>query len=154
MDIDDILKETLEEMLKHLDVEYTKIEIDEEEDNFNINIKSDNPSLLIGYHGENIQALQHLIKVLSYKRVSDDKKFHITLDVDDYKKRQEENVIALATRLVDKARQTGRPQSLPPMSAYFRKKIHTHLMGAGYDDVETESRGEADRRHVVIKIKG
>lgn len=153
MDIEDILRSTLEEILRFIDVSYNKITINEEEkDSYVINIESDNPSLLIGYHGENIQALQHLLKVLAWKK-SGNEQFNILLDIDEYRKRQEENVINLAQRKVDAARKTGRKQIMPPMSPYFRRKIHLYCMGAGFDDIETESVGNGDLRHIVIKLK-
>lgn len=153
MDIEDSLEEIMKTLLKHLEVSFSKITITEEEkDNYCINIKCDNPSLLIGYHGENIQALQHLLKVIAWKQCENEK-FNILLDIDDYRKRQEENVINLTARKVETARKTGRKQILPPMSPYFRRKIHLYCMGAGFDDIETASEGEGDRRHVVIKLK-
>lgn len=153
MDIEDVLKETLETLLKHLGTGYSKILINEDEkDSYTVNIKSEEPSLLIGYHGENIQALQHLLKVLTWRQCGSEH-FNILLDVDDYRKRQEDNVINMAQRKVEAARKTGRKQILPPMSPYFRRKIHLHCMGAGFDDIETNSEGEGDHRHVIIKLK-
>lgn len=154
MEITEILKETLEQLLKKLGVEYSEVEIAEEEkDVYSMNIKSDNPSILIGYHGENIRALQHLIKVMAWKKHGSENQFNILLDADNYRKKQEDNVIRMADRKVEMARKTGRPQVLPPMSPYFRRKIHLHCMGAGYDDVETISQGDGDNRYVVIKLK-
>ncbi len=153
MDIEEILKETLEKLLELLGVEYKKITIEEDEkDNYSINIETENASLLIGYHGENIQALQHMLKVLSWKKTNNEH-FNIILDIDDYRKRQEENVLNLTQRKIEAARKTGQPQTLPPMSPYFRRKIHMHCMGVGFDDIETLSRGEGDKRYVVIKLK-
>lgn len=153
MDIEDVLKETLEKILKKLGVDYTKITINEEEKgSYSINISSENPSLLIGYHGDNIQALQHLLKTLVWKQ-SKNEQFNILLDVDDYRKRQEENMLTLAQRKIEQTRRTGRPQKLPPTSAYFRRKVHLMCMGAGYDDVETISEGKGDTRYIIIKPK-
>lgn len=153
MDIEDVLKETLEGLLTKIGVNYDKVIINEDEkDSYVINIKTDEPSLLIGYHGENIQALQHLLKVLCWKKIGNEK-FNILLDIDDYRKRQEDNVINLTQRKVEFVRKTGRPQQLPAMSAYFRRKIHLHCMGAGFDDIETASEGQGDHRHVIIKLK-
>ena len=154
MNIEDTIKETLEEILKHLDVNFSKIEITEkDEETYHTNIESDDPSLLIGYRGANIQALQHLLKTLAWKKLGSDKQFHVILDIDDYRKRQEENIIALAERKVEAARKSKRPQPLPPMSAYFRRKVHLHLMGSGFDDVETISKDEGERRYIVIQLK-
>lgn len=153
MDIEEILKETLEELLNKLGTEYHKITVNEEEkDDFIINVESEEPSLMIGYHGENIQALQHILKVLVWKKAQNEN-FNILLDIDDYRKRQEENIITLAERKVEAARKTGRPQKLPPMSPYFRRKVHIYCMGAGFDDIETLSEGADERRYVIIKLK-
>lgn len=153
MDLEESLKETLEEILKLLNVEYKKVIIEEEEkDSYNINIESDNPSLLIGYHGDNIQALQHLLKVLVWKKTNNEH-FNILLDIDNYRKRQEENVLKLADRKIDTIRKTGRPQKLPPMSPYFRRKVHLHCMQAGFEDIETISEGTGDQRYIILKLK-
>lgn len=154
MNTEDVLKETTESILKFLGIIFSDIEISEaEKDLFHINIKSENASLLIGHHGENIQALQHLVKVLAWEKLKNDNQFHVIMDIDDYRKRQEDSVINLAERKVAMLRRTRRPQILPPMSPYFRRKIHLHLMGSGFDDIETISEGEDEDRHIVIQLK-
>jgi len=153
MEIIEALKETLEELLKRLEVPYTDMDIvEDEKDTFLVNIKSENPNLLIGFRGINIQAIQHLLKVMAWKKCKTEN-FSITLDVDDYRKRQEENMIAMAQRKIEMARKFHRPQRLPPMSPYFRRKIHLMCMGSGYEDVETLSDGEGEMRHIIIKPK-
>jgi len=153
MNLAETIHSSVEEFLKKLNIEFNEVEITEEENNsYFINIKTDSPSLLIGYHGDNIHALQHIIKVVCWKKYPNEQ-FNILLDVDSYRKRQEENVISLAERKIEAVRKFKRPQSLPPMSAYFRRKVHTLCMGAGYEDVETISEGDNDRRHIIIKLK-
>lgn len=155
MHTEDSLKEITENLLNQLGISFSEIEVSEsEKDLFHVNIKSENASLLIGHHGENIQALQHLIKVLAWEKSKTDNQFHVILDVDDYRKRQEDNVINMAQRKVDFLRRTKRPQSLPPMSPYFRRKVHLYLMGSGFEDIETVSKGEGENRYIVIKLKG
>lgn len=153
MDLTDTLKETLEELLKKLGVDFSKIIINEEEkETYSVNINSENPSLLIGYHGENIQALQHLLKTLVWKKYNNEQ-FNIILDIDDYRKRQEDNVLNMAKRKIEITRKTGRPQTLPPMSPYFRRKVHMLCMGSGFEDIETESNGTGDQRYITLKLK-
>jgi spoIIIJ-associated protein len=153
MDIEETLNETLEELLKKLEVDYTKFEVNEEEKGtFTINIISDNPSLLIGYHGENIQALQHILKTLIWKKCSNEQ-FNIHLDIDDYRKRQEQNALNLAERKIQFLRKTSKPQTLPPMSPYLRREVHMLCMSPGYDDIETISEGMGDNRYITIKLK-
>ena len=76
--------------------------------------------------------------------------FTIVVDVDNYRKRQEDNVINLAERKVDMARKTTKMQVLPPMSPYFRRVVHLHLTKDQFDDVKTESIGDGDHRQVTI----
>lgn len=153
MDIEEILKDLTETILTRLEAEYDRVSIIEEENNeFLIKVESENPSLLIGYHGENMLAIQHIIKVLAWKKCPN-QEFNILLDIDDYRKRQEESIINFANRKIDTVRRTGRPQALPPMSAYFRRKVHLHCMDPGNEDLETLSEGEGEARHIIIKLK-
>ena len=153
MDLEDTIKDCLEQILIKLGIEFSDITISEDEkDNYSVNIISDEPSLLIGYHGENIYALQQIVKILAWKKAPNEQ-FNVMVDVDDYRKRQEENILSMAERKVEKVRKTRRPEMMPPMSPYFRRKVHMLCMSAGYDDVETFSEGDGDRRYVVIKLK-
>ena len=146
MKIEKIIKESLEEMLEKLRIEYKKIEIEEKEDNtFSVNIESDDATTLIGHHGETIYSLQHV------SRTKKEKDFNIVLDVDNYRQRQEESVLAIAERKVEFVRKTNRAQSLPPMTGYFRRVIHLRLMEPEFDDIETLSQGDGDARHIIIK---
>ncbi len=150
--MDTIIRETLEELLQRLSTPFRKIRIEKKDDNtFRANIESEEPSLLIGHHGENIYALQNILRTIIFKKQPGD--FNVIIDVDDYRKRQEENVIKLAERKVESLRQTKHEQSLPPMSPYFRRIVHLHLAKAEYSDVITESVGEGDFRHLTIKPK-
>lgn len=153
METQEILQDLLTELLQKTNLSYSKIEvIEEENNNFNINIESSNPSELIGSRGETIQAIQHILKILAWKKAQNEH-FNILVDVDNYRKKQEENALNLAIRKIDYARKTGREQSLPPMSAYIRRKIHLYCMGAGFEDIETYSKDEGETRHLVIKLK-
>lgn len=153
MDTEDLLKKTLLEILDKLGVDYSKIKINEEDKNtYVINIESENPSLLIGYHGDNIRALQHILKTLVWKKTKTEQ-FNVLLDIDDYRKRQEDTALNLAKRKIEYVRKTGRMQSLPPMSPYLRRKIHMLCMEPGFDDIETLSEGVNDARYIIIKLK-
>lgn len=146
-----IIQQTLEEILQKLNTPFRKVRIEKrDEKTFRVNIESEEPSLLIGHHGENIQALQTLLRIIVLKKepASD---YSIVVDIDDYRKRQEENVIKLAERKVAMVRKTQNTQSLPPMSPYFRRIIHLYLSGKDFTDIQTESVGEGDMRYLTIK---
>ncbi len=154
MDIQKTFEGVLKELLDSVGLDYTKCSVTEGEDgqSYRVNIDSEDPSMLIGYHGENLLALQHVLKVILWKKLNRSD-FSLVLDVDEYRKRQEENVLTLAERKVEIARNTNTDQKLAPMSPYFRRIVHTHLAKPEYEDITTESIGEDDRRQVIIKVK-
>ncbi len=152
--MDNDIKDIIHELLTKMAIPYSSIEVELEEDGktYRINIESEDSSLLIGKHGENMQALQTVAKLITYKKFPENKDFSIVVDIDNYRKRQEESVIEIANRKADYVRQTGRSQSLPPMSPYFRRIVHMHLMQPEFDDLATESHGQGSFRQVKIKI--
>lgn len=101
---------------------------------------------LIGYHGENIQALQLLLSGL---KLRSEGPVRLYLDVAGYKASKNQTLIDLANKVAEQAIKIERNIHLDPMSAYDRRIIHTTLQGR--DDVTTESTGEGEKRHVVIK---
>lgn len=154
MKIESSIEEILENLLIKLGVEFSKITVEKKEDKtFAVNIESEEASILIGHHGETIKSVQHILKVLCWSELKIGEEFNVVLDIGDYRKKQEESVVNLAERKVEFVRTTNRAQSLPPMSPYFRRVIHMHLMQPGYEDVETYSSGEGEMRHIIIKPK-
>lgn len=154
--MEDLIQETLASILKNLGVAFRKFKVSHEKQPsgvtvYRIDIDSDEAATLIGYHGETIYALQHVLKTLVWKKANEN--VFIILDVDSYRKRQEESVLALAIRKVDAARKTLQEQALPPMSPYFRRIIHLALAKPEFSDIVTESMGEGDHRAVMIKVK-
>lgn len=152
MEIDKALKETLEQILVKLEAPFNEVLIEKEDQNgtdlYRLNIETEDPSMLIGFHGENIHSLQHLLKVIAWKKTKAD--FNILLDVDNYRQRQEQNVINLTDRKIEMVRKTKKTQVLPPMSPYFRRVVHLHVTNSEHNDVKTESIGDGDHRQVTI----
>lgn len=150
-----LIKETLEKLLNILGISYTGINITKEnKDVYYTEIKTENSSLLIGWHGETIAAIQHVLKCLLWKQ-GVESKTQVIVDVDGYKKRQEESVVRLAERKADLAVTNQKEIILPPMNPYLRRKIHLHLANSNkYKDlVVTESVGEGAQRQVKILPK-
>jgi spoIIIJ-associated protein len=148
------IKEQTVELLEMLGVLYEKVTVEEEqhagEEVFRINISSnDEANLLIGHHGETIGAIQQILKVIIWKKFGVERS--ILVDIDNYRKRQEENIIKLVNRRIEQARMTNSEQKLPPMSAYFRRLAHMHILQ--FSDLISESHGEGDHRHIVISLK-
>lgn len=147
-----LIKETLEKLLDILGVSYTGVKISKDgEKTYYAQIETDSSSLLIGWHGETITAIQHLLKCLLWKQ-GVESGTQVIVDVDGYKKRQEESVIRLAERKAEYAIETQREVRLPPMNPYFRRKVHLHLAESDkYKDVvTTDSVGTEPDRSVKI----
>ncbi len=144
----------LETLLEKIGVSINKIRIETPEENsFKINIETSHPNLMIGHHGENIGAVQHLLKLLLWADLDkeDTPRPEISLDIENYRRRQEQHIIQLAERKVEMVRQLSSPQSLPAMAPYFRRVVHLHLAQEKFNDVKTESQGQGEYRFIVIK---
>lgn len=157
MNTEDLIQVTLAEILQNMGVTFRKFKVNVDKDTssgqplYRVDIDTDEASTLIGYHGETIYALQHVLKTLVWKKA--DENVFIVLDVDSYRKRQEESVVAIAMKKVEAARKTLTDQVLPPMSPYFRRVIHMALAKPEFSDIVTESMGEGEHRAVTIKVK-
>ena len=155
--MEDLLQETLAELLKNMQVPFRKFKVSKNDKNasgstlYRIDVDTDEASALIGFHGETIYAMQHILKTIIWKKTGEN--VFIVVDVDSYRKRQEESVIGLAIKKVETARKTFQDQTLPPMSPYFRRVVHLALAKPEFNDIATESIGEGDHRAVSIKVK-
>lgn len=137
----------LVELAKKMNIDIT-VECEINENDLNFNVKGDNVGKLIGYRGETLNAIQILLGGL--KRAGEGR-YRLYLDVEDYKKGREQTLVDLANRMADKAEEIERNVHLDPMSAYERRIVHSALQDRTL--VETESMGEGETRHVVIKFK-
>jgi len=112
-----------------------------------INLKTDDPQILIGEEGQTLVELQHLLKVILKRKILE--LFYIDLDINDYKKKKIEYLKELARSIADEVVLTKKEKQLAPMPAYARRIIHLEL--ADRQDVTTESFGQGPERKVIIK---
>lgn len=150
--MEEYLRDKLDNLLKSIDINYNHIDIQEglnldKKEQYIINIQSPEASLLIGKKGNNIIALQHLLKQLVRDKFPD---LRLSLDVDSYKKRQIENALGVTERHINKVREQKKPVALPPMSPYYRRVVHI-FVDRNFKDIKTESAGFKDNRHIVLK---
>ena len=125
-----------------------KIEILEQRDlTLPINLKVENPKILIGEKGQTLIEIQHLLRSILKRKIKGD--FFIDLDINGYKKKKAEYLKELARNLADEVALTGKEKELPSMPAYERRIIHLEL--ADRPNVLTESVGKEPQRRVVIK---
>lgn len=112
-----------------------------------INLKMEEPQLLIGERGQTLLELQHLLRMVFKKRI--DAYIFVDLDIQDYKKKKTDYLKELARSLADEVSLTKKEKILSPMPAYERRIIHLEL--AERKDVVTESIGEEPDRKIVIR---
>lgn len=119
------------------------------EERIMINLVGDGLGILIGKHGQTLDALQYLTNLAAGKSFRHH--YFILLDVENYRERRQDTLEALARRLAGKVKRTGEEVRLEPMAAGERRIIHLALQ----DDhaVSTDSEGEAPYRYVVIRPK-
>ena len=118
-------------------------------DKITFQVHGEDLGILIGKHGQTLDAIQYLTNLVAHKDVSGH--CHIVVDVENYRSRREETLVNLAKRLASKVKRNRQKVSLEPMNAFERKIIHTALQGE--KNVVTNSEGDEPFRHVVITYK-
>ena len=105
--------------------------------------------LLIGKRGQTLEALQYLTNLAAGKLYHHN--YFVMLDIENYRERRRQTLENLAARCAAKAKRTGQPVRLEPMSAGERRIIHMALKEDRL--ISTDSEGERPYRYVVIKLK-
>ncbi len=115
-------------------------------------IAGDDASVLIGHHGDTLDALQYLANLASArKNINGERdKSRVTIDIEGYRAKREETLRALARRMAAKALRQRRSVMLEPMSAYERRIIHSEIQGI--EGVSTNSIGQDSNRKIVIYL--
>ncbi len=124
-------------------------QIKKEEELVVIHLKSDEPGVLIGYHGQALNALQQMITLMAFRKFG--QWVRILVDVEDYREKRKEVLEKMAQGAAQKVKLSGQNETFPPMSSFERRIIHLSL--AEHPDVETVSEGEGNQRHIIIKAK-
>jgi spoIIIJ-associated protein len=119
-----------------------------------INITGDDTGILIGHHGETLDAIQYLVNLsaLRKSKQGDGDYVKIVVDIEGYREKREETLRALARRMAAKAVKYKRNVFLEPMNAYERRIIHSELQS--YDKVSTHSVGTDKDRKIIITYEG
>lgn len=113
-----------------------------------IDISGDDLGMLIGRRGESLMAFQYVVNLVMTRRFPG--RGSVTVDVEQYRRRREDQVVSLAERMAERVRDIGEPITLEPMSAAERRLVHLALVDD--PEVETNSVGEGDSRKVVISL--
>jgi spoIIIJ-associated protein len=125
-----------------------RIEIEEADDVITGVCSGGNLGLLIGRHGQTIDAVQTLANAI-LRQDEDDRK-QVVVDAAGYRERRRRTIEALAVQSAEEALRSGEPVALEPMSSGERRLVHERLKE--FDGVETSSEGDEPNRYVVVSV--
>jgi spoIIIJ-associated protein len=103
--------------------------------------------LLIGRHGQTLEALQELTRVVVGQRTG--MRARIVVDIEDYKRRQRSRLEARVREVAARVARSHQEEELEPMNPFERKLVHDAV--SAVPGVQTASRGEEPERRVVIR---
>lgn len=110
---------------------------------------SDETGLLIGAHGMTLNAIQSFLRMAIRQKTGE--WVGLTVNIGDWKEKQEQHLVELAESTAARAISTNAPQRLYNLTPSQRRVIHLNLSQRG--DVITESQGEGVERYLVISPK-
>lgn len=119
-----------------------------------INIIGADTGILIGHHGETLDAIQYLVNLsaLRKSKQKDGDYVKIVVDIEGYREKREETLRTLARRMAARAVKYKRNVFLEPMNAYERRIIHSELQS--FENVSTHSVGADKDRKIIITYEG
>ena len=148
--MNETLKKIILDVARHMGFDAEVYER-QEEGRTVFNIKTRDAQLLIGKQGANLEALQHIVRILFRKETGSDDRFPFALDVDDYKDQRVLYLKELARKAAHHVRETRKSVSLEPMPPYERRVVHSYL--SLYNDIASESVGVDPNRKLIIRLK-
>ncbi len=138
-------KRILEGILTRMQID-SPVSVEETEEAIILSIRGDGSGLLIGKRGQNLDAIQYIVNKATHRSSNGHKT--IIIDTEDYRKRREESLIALAMRLSEKVKKTKKPVTVGQMNAHDRRIIHLAVQNDA--TLTTKSRGEGEYRKILI----
>src|ERR1700737_1136593 len=139
------VRDLLEEVARGVGIE-ASVRVSEDPDAVTAEFVGDDLGLLIGHHGQTIDAIQHLAYRIAFRGSQNRKR--VVVDAAGYRERRAVALRAAADQAAEAAVHDQRPIALEAMSALERRVVHEHLKAR--HDVETYSEGQEPDRHLVV----
>ena len=146
------MKAFLETFFLNLGITLTTLDIKEEADDLSIRIETPDSALLIGMHGKNIEAFQHLIGRFAEKKLWHF--VHVHLEINDYVKAKDDRLFAFLEGKISWVMQSGKSTQIRNLSSFERKKAHNYISERHIEWFSTKSEGEGDSRILVLSYTG
>jgi spoIIIJ-associated protein len=125
------------------------MEIVEDEEAIAVTLETEDTGIIIGYHGETLEALQLVLSLVLAKANSAFKR--VSIEVGDYKKNRTEWLERLALDAKERALSEGKEIYLSELKSWERRVVHLLLQDD--KEVSSESSGEGKDRVLVVKPK-
>lgn len=123
------------------------VELEPRENDVYANIVGENLGVLIGYHGEAMEAIQHLLNTHLYNKLKGAKR--VFIDVSGYRAKRTNDLKELAHKIAGRVLENKRSYKLDPMNSFERRIIHEELSQT--KNILTHSEGEEPNRYLVIE---
>lgn len=119
-----------------------------------VEISGQGAGLLIGHHGETLDAIQYLVNLCTHRKGGGSSKdfVKIIVDIENYRRKREDTLRSLARRTAAKAQKYRRNIVLEPMNPFERRIIHSEIQDI--ENVSTHSVGRDENRKIVVCYEG
>jgi len=124
-----------------------RLDLQEDDDTVTVTCSGADVAILIGRHGQTIDAVQYLLNAISHRSYGDERK-EVVVDAAGYRERRRATLESLAVRTAQQVLTNGERVELDPMTAVERKVVHLRLKE--FDGVQTASEGTEPNRYVVV----
>jgi|SRR3989344_694855 len=144
------IQDYLEQALAHMGCENAEITIEEDEQNIKatIRVPEEDSGMFIGRRGETLTGLQRIVATTFREQLGEKR---ISVDINEYKVRRGDAVQQMALEVAERVKESGKPETLPLLSAEERRLVHMALKDAG---VVTQSEGEGMERRLTVFPEG
>ena len=143
------VRELLDRISAALGVQ-VRTDLVEDEESLTASFSGRDLGLVIGKHGQTIDAIQYIVNAIVFRGVGEDRK-SVVVDAAGYRARRRAALDSIAIRAAERALSGGGRVELEPMTAVERKVVHERLKD--YGGVRTASEGTEPNRYVVIEAE-
>ncbi len=140
-----LAKDALENILARIPVE-ASVQAEATDGKIILDINGDKSGLLIGRKGKTLDALQFIVNKIVNKAM--ERKMHVVVDSENYRRRRQESLTQMARKIADKAKRIKKPVSTNPLNPHDRRIIHLALKED--NELDTKSRGDGLLKKVLV----
>jgi len=142
------VKNIVSELFKSLQID-GEFEVEKNDEGYEIKLETEDSGIVIGHHGDTLEALQIVISLILSKKLGEFKR--VSIEVGDYKKNRSEYLTSLALETKERVLSSNKEIYLPDLKSWERRIVHMLLQDD--KEVSSESIGEGKDRVLVVKPK-